>query len=59
MSVSGNWIGHFSWGSTGTYGQFNITFNANGTFSGSFNGHWFEQDGTSCWASTVVRQNMP
>jgi hypothetical protein len=46
MAVSGNWIGHFSWGSTGTYGQFNITFNANGTFSGSFNGHWFEQDGT-------------
>ena len=46
MTMSGNWIGHFSWGSTGNYGQFNISFNPNGTFGGSFNGHWFEQDGT-------------
>jgi hypothetical protein len=46
MSVSGNWIGHFSWGCTSTYGQFNITFNANGTFAGTFAGKWAQQDGT-------------
>lgn len=46
MSVSGNWIGHFSWGPTNNYGQFNITFNANGTFSGTFTGKWVQQDGT-------------
>ena len=46
MAVSGNWIGHFSWGATENYGQFNITFNANGTFSGAFNGHWHQQHGT-------------
>ena len=46
MSVSGNWIGHFSWGCTNTYGQFNITFNPNGTFGGAFAGKWVQQDGT-------------
>ena len=46
MSVSGNWTGHFSWGCTSTYGQFNITFNANGTFGGTFAGKWVQQDGT-------------
>jgi hypothetical protein len=46
MAMSGNWILHYSWGSTGNYGQTNLTFNPNGTFGGSFNGHWFEQDGT-------------
>ena len=46
MSVSGNWIGHFSWGCTNSYGQFNINFNPNGTFGGTFPGKWVQQDGT-------------
>ena|SRR5262249_18515018 len=46
MPVSGNWILHFSWGCTPTYGQTPITFNANGTFSGPFTGKWAQQDGT-------------
>jgi hypothetical protein len=46
MSVSGNWIAHFSWGCTNNYGQFNITFNSNGTFGGTFPGKWVQQDGT-------------
>lgn len=46
MSVSGNWLGHYSWGCSSTYGQFNITFNSNGTFSGSYPGKWVQQDGT-------------
>ena len=46
MSVSGNWIGHYSWGCSSTYGQFNITFNSNSTFSGTFAGKWVQQDGT-------------
>jgi len=44
MSVSGNWIGHFSWGCTNSYGQFNINFNPNGTFGGTFPGKWVQQD---------------
>jgi len=46
MSVSGNWVGHYSWGCTSNYGQFNITFNSNGTFGGTFPGVWVQQDGT-------------
>ncbi len=46
MSVSGNWLGHYSWGCSSTYGQFTITFNPNGTFAGSFPGKWVQQDGT-------------
>jgi hypothetical protein len=46
MSVSGNWILHFSWGCTNTYGQAKLTFNSNGTFSGDFPGKWVQQDGT-------------
>jgi hypothetical protein len=44
--VSGNWTVHFSWGCTSNYSTFNITFNAGGTFSGTFNGKWVQQDGT-------------
>jgi hypothetical protein len=46
MTVSGNWIGHYSWGCTATYGQFNIDFNPGGIFGGSFPGKWVQQDGT-------------
>jgi hypothetical protein len=46
MSVSGNYIGHYSWGCTSSYGQFNISFNPNGTFAGTFTGKWVQQDGT-------------
>lgn len=46
MSVSGNWTGHYSWGCTSSYGQFDITFNASGTFGGTFAGKWVQQDGT-------------
>lgn len=49
MSVSGNWVLHYSWGSTGTYSQVNITFNNNGTFSGALSGKWVQQDGTILW----------
>jgi hypothetical protein len=46
MSISGNWTGHYSWSCSNTYGQFNITFNANGTFGGTLPGKWVQQDGT-------------
>lgn len=47
MSVSGNWILHFSWGPTTNYSQANIVFNGNGTFvNGSASGKWQQQDGT-------------
>jgi hypothetical protein len=46
MSISGNWVGHYSWGCTTNYSQFNITFNANGTFTGTNTGNWVQQDGT-------------
>jgi hypothetical protein len=47
MAVSGNWVLHFSWGCTGSYGQANILFNTNGTFSiGGSSGQWRQRDGT-------------
>jgi class 3 adenylate cyclase len=46
MSVSGNWILHFSWGCTNSYSQSNVTFNANRTFGGTLPGKWVQQDGT-------------
>jgi kumamolisin len=45
-SVTGNYIGHFSWGCGNNYGQFNITLNGDGTFGGTFPGKWVKQDGT-------------
>jgi hypothetical protein len=45
-SVTGNYIGHFSWGCSNNYGQFNITLNGDGTFGGTFPGKWVKQDGT-------------
>ena len=44
--MTGNWILHYSWGSTNNYGQDNMTFNTNGTFSGTLPGKWVQQDGT-------------
>lgn len=46
MSVSGNWILHYSWGCTNAYNQASMTFNSNGTFGGSLPGKWAQQDGT-------------
>jgi hypothetical protein len=46
MSVSGPWLLHFSWGCTNNYGQHPLTFNNDGTFSGSLPGKWVQQDGT-------------
>ncbi len=47
MSVSGNWVLHYSWGPTATYSQSPLAFNSNGTFvNGSTNGKWMQQDGT-------------
>jgi hypothetical protein len=46
MSVSGNWILHYSWSCTNNYTQSNITFNPGGVFAGSLSGKWVQQDGT-------------
>lgn len=46
MSVSGEWVLHYSWGCTNNYSQLNLTFNSNGTFSGTLLGQWVQQDGT-------------
>jgi class 3 adenylate cyclase len=46
MSVAGDWILHYSWGCSNSYTPSNITFNANGTFTGSLPGKWVQQDGT-------------
>ncbi len=45
-AISGNWILHYSWGSTTNYGQAGITFNSDGSFSGSSAGQWRMRDGT-------------
>ncbi len=50
MSISGDWILHYSWGCSSNYGQANITFNANGTCSGTNAGKWVQQDGTLLWS---------
>jgi len=44
--ISGNWVLHFSWGATSNYAQVPLSFNGNGTFSGSLAGKWHQQDGT-------------
>jgi hypothetical protein len=47
MSISGNWILHYSWGPTSNYNQAPIQFNSNGTFvNGAATGKWLQQDGT-------------
>ncbi len=47
MSISGNWVLHFSWGPTNTYSQAGIVFNSDGTFvNGTATGKWRLQDGT-------------
>jgi hypothetical protein len=47
MSVSGNWILHFSWGPTSNFSQVPIAFHNDGTFAnGSATGKWSQQDGT-------------
>lgn len=47
MSISGNWVLHFSWGPTNAYTQANIVFNNDGTFvNGTATGKWRQQDGT-------------
>ena len=45
-AISGNWILHYSWGSTTNYGQAAVAFNGDGTFSGSNAGQWRMHDGT-------------
>ncbi|MGW6281324.1 M4 family metallopeptidase [Kribbella sp. NPDC055071] len=45
-AISGTWILHYSWGSTTNYGQTAITFNGDGTFTGSSAGQWRMHDGT-------------
>ena len=50
MSVVGSWTLHYGWGCTGTYGQSDITFDGDGTFSGDFTGRWVQQDGTLLWS---------
>lgn len=49
LSSSGTWILHYSWGSTNNYNQTTITFNNNGTFSGTSTGKWVQQEGTFLW----------
>lgn len=46
MSVSGNWTLHYGWGCTGSYASVGITFNSDGTFTGSNTGKWRQQAGT-------------
>ena len=46
MTVAGNWILHFSWGSTGNYGQSPVAFRNDGTFSGAYTGKWRQTAGT-------------
>ncbi len=50
LNVSGNWVLHYSWGCTGSYGQAMITFNNDGTFTGTLTGKWVHQDGTFLWS---------
>jgi Zn-dependent metalloprotease len=45
-AISGDWILHFSWGSTMSYGQAPLTFNADGSFAGVAAGQWRMHDGT-------------
>ena len=44
--ISGDWVLHYSWGSTTSYGQSSIVFNSDGTFGGTLPGKWRMRDGT-------------
>jgi hypothetical protein len=46
MSVTGDWILHYSWACSSSYAQADISFNPNGTFGGLLPGKWVQQDGT-------------
>lgn len=46
MTITGNWVLHYSWGATSVYGQTPITFNGDGSFSGPYTGKWRKQSGT-------------
>jgi hypothetical protein len=46
MTIAGNWILHYSWGCSSTYGQTSIIFNGDGTFTGPYTGKWRQQSGT-------------
>ena len=45
-AISGEWILHYSWGSTTNYGQSSVIFNSDGTFGGTIPGQWRLRDGT-------------
>jgi Zn-dependent metalloprotease len=45
-AMSGDWVLHYSWGSTSNYGQAPLTFNGDGTFSGGAAGQWRMRDGS-------------
>jgi hypothetical protein len=51
MNVTGNWVLHYDWSNTGTYATSNMTFNANGTFTGtpSLTGKWYSNEGKIIW----------
>jgi hypothetical protein len=46
MNMNGTWVLHYSWGSTNSYAQTNLIFNADGTFTGPESGKWRQLDGT-------------
>lgn len=46
MTISADWILHYSWGGTGAYAQTQLTFTGNHTFTGSYTGNWRQQNGT-------------
>ncbi|HVU90710.1 MAG TPA: M4 family metallopeptidase [Jatrophihabitans sp.] len=45
-AMSGDWVLHYSWGSTTNYGQAPLTFNGDGSFSGAAAGQWRMRDGS-------------
>jgi hypothetical protein len=45
-AISGDWVLHYSWGSTTNYGQAPLTFNGDGTFAGAAAGQWRMRDGS-------------
>jgi hypothetical protein len=51
MTIPGNWVLHYDWNVTGTYSTSNMTFNANGTFTGtpSLTGKWYFSEGKIFW----------
>lgn len=59
MSVPGTWTLHYDWACGGNYGNTQIIFNSNGTFSSPpYTGKWSSHDGQIIWRFDQVPDSL-